>query len=105
MALTKLDLSVMLSEKLKINRSDSSEIVDFFFEAIRASLESGENVHLSGFGNFNLRDKKSRPGRNPKTGQSYEITPRRVVTFHAGLKLKVRLQSLNNHENDGQSDE
>lgn len=92
MALTKLDLSVSMTEKLGINRNDAKEIVEIFFEEIRKALERGENVHLSGFGNFDLRDKKARPGRNPKTGEAYEISARRVVTFHAGLKLKARVK-------------
>lgn len=92
MALTKLDLSVSLTEKLGINRNDAKEVVEIFFEEIRKALERGENVHLSGFGNFDLRDKSARPGRNPKTGEAYEISERRVVTFHAGLKLKARVK-------------
>lgn len=95
-ALTKLELAIGLSESVGLNRLEAKEIVELFFEEIRKSLENGENVHVSGFGNFNLRDKKSRPGRNPKTGETYEISKRRVVTFHAGLKLKAKVQeSLN----------
>ena len=92
MALTKLDLSASLTEKLGLNRNDAKAMVELFFEEIRKALERGENVHLSGFGNFDLRDKKPRPGRNPKTGEDYEISGRRVVTFHAGLKLKARVK-------------
>ncbi len=91
-ALTKLELAIGLSESVGINRLEAKEIVELFFEEIRKSLESGENVHVSGFGNFNLRDKSSRPGRNPKTGEAYEISKRRVVTFHGGLKLKAKVQ-------------
>ncbi len=91
-ALTKLELAIGLSESVGLNRLEAKEIVELFFEEIRKCLESGENVHVSGFGNFNLRDKSSRPGRNPKTGETYEISKRRVVTFHAGLKLKAKVQ-------------
>ncbi len=91
-ALTKLELAIGVSENVGINRLEAKEIVELFFEETRKSLENGENVHVSGFGNFNLRDKSSRPGRNPKTGEAYEITKRRVVTFHAGLKLKATVQ-------------
>lgn len=91
-ALTKLELAIGLSESIGLNRLEAKEIVELFFEEIRKSLENGENVHVSGFGNFSLRDKSSRPGRNPKTGEAYEISKRRVVTFHAGLKLKAKVQ-------------
>ena len=91
-ALTKLDLAIGLSEQIGLSRIEAKEIVELFFEEIRKSLEAGENVHISGFGNFDLRDKNARPGRNPKTGEPYEISKRRVVTFHAGLKLKARVQ-------------
>ena len=99
-ALTKLDLAIGLSERIGLSRIEAKEIVELFFEEIRKSLEGGENVHISGYGNFDLRDKIARPGRNPKTGEPYEISKRRVVTFHAGLKLKARVQeSLGNDEN------
>ncbi len=64
-----------------------------FFEEIRQALESGEQVKLSGFGNFNLRMKNERPGRNPKTGEEIPISARRVVTFHPGQKLKARVEA------------
>lgn len=92
MAITKLDLAIGLSERIGLSRVEAKEVVELFFEEIRKALERGENVHLSGFGNFDLRDKKPRPGRNPKTGEPYEITARRVVTFHSGLKLKARVK-------------
>ncbi len=92
MALTKADLAESLFYRLGINKKEARDFVDLFFEEIRALLESGENVKLSGFGNFNLRDKKSRPGRNPKTGEDITITARRVVTFRAGQKLKARVE-------------
>lgn len=92
MALTKADISEYLFEKLGVNKVDSKELVEDFFEKIRETLESGEQVKLSGFGNFELREKKSRPGRNPKTGEDIPISARRVVTFRPGQKLKARVE-------------
>ena len=92
-ALTKADLSEHLFNTLGLNKREAKEFVDLFFEEIRTALEKGEPVKLSGFGNFNLRDKKERPGRNPKTGEEIPITARRVVTFRAGHKLKSRVES------------
>lgn len=91
--LTKKDLAMALAKKIKINSLQAKEIVELFFEEIRKSLESGENVHLSGFGNFSLRDKTARPGRNPKTGDFHAVNSRRVVTFKPGIKLKEKLKA------------
>ena len=91
-ALTKSDMADMLFEELGLNKREAKEIVEMFFEEIRASLESNEQVKLSGFGNFELRDKGERPGRNPKTGEEIPISPRRVVTFRQGQKLKARVE-------------
>ena len=91
MALTKADMAEKLFEELGMNRRDAKNLVELFFEEIRAALERGEQVKLSGFGNFDLRNKNQRPGRNPKTGQEIPITARRVVTFRAGQKLKSRV--------------
>jgi len=91
-ALTKSDMGDMLFEELGLNKREAKEIVEMFFEEIRASLESNEQVKLSGFGNFELRDKGERPGRNPKTGEEIPISPRRVVTFRPGQKLKARVE-------------
>ncbi len=89
MTLTKAELADILVEKVAgMNKVDAKEIVELFFEEIRTSLETGEEVKISGFGNFQLRDKPQRPGRNPKTGEEVAITARRVVTFHASQKLK-----------------
>ena len=71
-----------------------------FFEEIRATLERGEEVKISGFGNFQLRDKPQRPGRNPKTGEEVPITARRVVTFHASQKLKAMVENLYENKHD-----
>jgi integration host factor subunit alpha len=91
-ALTKADLAEHLFTTLGLNKREAKELVEYFFEEIRTSLEKGESVKLSGFGNFNLRDKSERPGRNPKTGEEIPISPRRVVTFRAGHKLKSRVE-------------
>lgn len=92
-ALTKADLAEMLYEDLGLNKREAKEIVEMFFEEIRMALESNQQVKLSGFGNFDLRDKNTRPGRNPKTGEEIPITARRVVTFKPGQKLKARVES------------
>ncbi len=92
MALTKADIAEHLFNVLGLNKREAKELVELFFEEIRQSLENGEVVKLSGFGNFNLRDKRERPGRNPKTGEEIPISARRVVTFRAGHKLKSRVE-------------
>ena len=92
-ALTKADLAEMLFDELGLNKREAKEIVEAFFEEIRSALESNEQVKLSGFGNFELRDKNTRPGRNPKTGEEIPISARRVVTFKPGQKLKARVES------------
>ncbi|MDX5599264.1 integration host factor subunit alpha [Escherichia coli] len=91
MALTKAEMSEYLFDKLGLSKRDAKELVELFFEEIRRALENGEQVKLSGFGNFDLRDKNQRPGRNPKTGEDIPITARRVVTFRPGQKLKNRV--------------
>ena len=89
MTLTKAELADILVEKVSnISKNDAKEIVELFFEEIRATLERGEEIKISGFGYFQLLDKPQRPGRNPKTGKEVPITARRVVTFHASQKLK-----------------
>ena len=93
MALTKADMAEMLFTKLGVNKKLAKEMVESFFEEIRQSLEDGEQVKLSGFGNFDLRDKNERPGRNPKTGEDIPISSRRVVTFRPGQKLKARVEN------------
>src|SRR5512133_363305 len=91
-ALTKAELAEDLFKVLGINKREAKDLVELFFEEIRSLLEQGQQIRLSGFGNFNLRDKKERPGRNPKTGKDVPITPRRIVTFKAGQKLKARVE-------------
>ncbi len=92
MALTKADMAERLFEELGINKREAKILVETFFEEIRKALEDGEQVKLSGFGNFDLRDKSQRPGRNPKTGEEIPISARRVVTFRPGQKLKARVE-------------
>ena len=91
MALTKAKLAETLFEQLGLNKREAKDLVEGFFESLRLSLESGEQVKLSGFGNFDLRNKSERPGRNPKTGEEIPISARRVVTFRPGQKLKSRV--------------
>jgi len=90
--LTKAELSEMLFERVGLNKRESKDMVEAFFEFIHDSLVQGRDVKLSGFGNFQLRDKPQRPGRNPKTGESIPISARRVVTFHASQKLKAQIE-------------
>lgn len=90
--LTKAELAALLYEKVGLNKREAKEMVEVFFEEVRTALESGDSVKLSGFGNFQLRDKPQRPGRNPKTGEEMPITARRVVTFHASQKLKAMVE-------------
>ncbi|NIM28475.1 MAG: integration host factor subunit alpha [Gammaproteobacteria bacterium] len=93
MALTKAFMAEKLYEELGLNKREAKELVEAFFEEVRAALESGDQVKLSGFGNFDLRCKNERPGRNPKTGEEIPITARRVVTFRPGQKLKARVEA------------
>jgi integration host factor subunit alpha len=93
MALTKALMAEKLFEELGLNKREAKEIVEAFFDEIREALESGRQVKLSGFGNFDLRSKNQRPGRNPKTGEEIPISARRVVTFRPGQKLKARVEA------------
>lgn len=99
-ALTKADIAMDLTDKLGLNNREAKELVELFFEEIRHALESGADVKLSGFGNFILRHKKARPGRNPKTGEDKIISARTVVTFRPGQKLRARIDqmTLRDHE-------
>ena len=92
-ALTKADLAEMLFDELGLNKREAKEIVEMFYGEISLALENKDQVKISGFGNFELRDKKSRPGRNPKTGEEIPISARRVVTFKPGQKLKARVET------------
>ena len=93
MSLTKADIADRLFNEVGLNKREAKEFVDAYFETIREALENGENVKLSGFGNFQLREKNQRPGRNPKTGEEIPISARRVVTFRPGQKLRARVEA------------
>ncbi|MDO7257688.1 integration host factor subunit alpha [Haemophilus influenzae] len=90
--ITKIDIIEYLSDKYQLSKYDTKNVMENFLEEIRSSLESGHDVKLSGFGNFELRDKSSRPGRNPKTGDVVPVSARRVVTFKPGQKLRARVE-------------
>ncbi len=90
--LTKAELAELLFDRLGLNKRESKDMVEAFFEIAHGSLVQGEDVKLSGFGNFNIRRKAPRPGRNPRTGELVPIGARQVVTFHASLKLKAQVQ-------------
>lgn len=93
MSLTKAEIANHLFDEVGLNKREAKEFVDAYFEIIKDALEIGENVKLSGFGNFQLREKNQRPGRNPKTGEEIPITARRVVTFRPGQKLRARVEA------------
>ncbi len=91
-ALSKANLADVLSSEIQLSKADAKALVEIFFEQIRQELETGQHVKLSGFGNFILRDKAERPGRNPKTREEIPVEARRVVTFRPGLKLKDKIK-------------
>jgi integration host factor subunit alpha len=93
MTLTKADFAESLLDELGLDKREAKAMVELFFEEIKSSLEQGKPVKISGFGKFELRNKISRPGRNPKTGEDILITARRVVTFRSGKKLKARVEA------------
>ncbi|MGQ0286257.1 integration host factor subunit alpha [Pasteurellaceae bacterium 22721_9_1] len=92
MTLTKVEIAENLIVKHGLTKMEAKELVENFFEEIRGFLERGEDIKLSGFGNFELRDKATRPGRNPKTGESVPVSARRVVVFRPGQKLRSRVE-------------
>lgn len=93
MTVTKAELAMSLYEELGLNKREAKDFVEQFFESIKEALADGNSIKLSGFGNFGLRDKPARPGRNPKTGEDIPISARRVVTFKASQKLKENIES------------
>jgi integration host factor subunit alpha len=104
MTLTKAELADILYDQVGLNKREAKDMVEAFFEEVRRALESGDSVKLSGFGNFELRKKDERPGRNPKTGEEIPISARRVVTFHASQKLKSKVDDyFSQHPVAGQS--
>ena len=90
--LTKAELAELLFERLGLNKRESKDMVEAFFDIIHGTLVAGDDVKMSGFGNFNIRRKAPRPGRNPRTGEAIPIKARNVVTFHASHKLKGVVQ-------------
>lgn len=92
-ALTKADMAEHLFMEIGLNKREAKELIELFFEEIRVALENNEAVKISGFGNFELLDKRQRPGRNPKTGEEVPISARRVVTFRPGQKLRDRVEN------------
>ena len=99
MTLTKSDIVEDLNNEIGLNKREAKELVDLLFNEIKNLLSEGQEVKLSGFGNFQLRDKSPRPGRNPRTGEDVEISARRVVTFKSGQKLKESVKALTNEPN------
>ena len=99
-ALTKAQMADRLFDELGLNKREAKEIVELFFDEVRGSLEKNEQVKLSGFGNFDLREKGERPGRNPKTGEEIPITARQMVTFRPGQKLKARVEAYAGPESE-----
>lgn len=93
-ALTKAQLAELLFQQIGLNKRESKDMIDGFFDLISKKLVAGEDVKISGFGNFQIRTKAPRPGRNPRTGEAIPIQGRRVVTFHASQKLKEQIQGL-----------
>jgi integration host factor subunit alpha len=98
MTITKDSLVEMIHNEVGLNKREAKELIECFFEQIKKSLENGNDIKLSGFGNFILRNKAPRPGRNPKTGEEVTISERRVVTFKSGLKLKSKLEAYDGSE-------
>jgi integration host factor subunit alpha len=95
-ALTKAQLADLLFEKIGLNKRESKDMVDAFFDLVADSLVEGDDVKIAGFGNFQIRTKAPRPGRNPRTGEAIPIESRRVVTFHSSHKLKEMIQNQGN---------
>jgi integration host factor subunit alpha len=95
-ALTKAQLAELLFDQIGLNKRESKDMIEAFFDLISQRLVEGEDVKISGFGNFQIRTKAPRPGRNPRTGQAIPIQARRVVTFHASHKLKEQIQGTSN---------
>ena len=99
-ALTKAQLADLLFEQIGLNKRESKDMIDAFFDLIAQSLVNGTDVKISSFGHFQIRTKAPRPGRNPRTGESIPIEARRAVTFHASHKLKEQIQGDSNSKVD-----
>ena len=104
MALTKADISEHLFNGIGLTKREAKEIVELYFQQVCKALESGQQVKLSGFGNFELHDKKERPGRNPKTGEAIPVSARRVVTFRGGQKLRARVEVYTGNDTSSAQD-
>src|SRR5579862_4525708 len=98
MALTKADIAEHLFTEIGLTKREAKELVELFFDQVCNALQNGQQVKLSGFGNFELHDKNERPGRNPKTGESIPVSARRVVTFRSGQKLRARVEVFTGNE-------
>ena len=92
-ALTKAQLAELLFEQIGLNKRESKDMIDAFFDLVAQRLVDGDDIKITGFGNFQIRTKAPRPGRNPRTGEAIPIEARRVVTFHASHKLKEQIQT------------
>lgn len=92
--LTKADLAKHLDQEIGLTNREAKDIVELYFKSISEALIKGQQVKISGFGNFTLHDKRERPGRNPRTGEEVPVSARRVVTFHCGQKLKARVEKF-----------
>lgn len=103
--LTKADLAKHLDSEIGLTNREAKEIVELFFKHICDALINGQQVKISGFGNFILKDKRERPGRNPRTGEEVPVSARRVVTFHCGQKLKARVEKYSAKEGQGQGEQ
>jgi integration host factor subunit alpha len=90
-ALTKAQLSEMLHEQLGLNKREAKDFIYAFFDLVVSQLVDGRDAKISGFGNFEIRSKSARPGRNPRTGEPVPIPPKRVVTFKASAMLKDQI--------------
>ena len=100
MTLTKADLAKQLDEQIGLTNREAKEIVELFFQNIGDALVKGQQVKISGFGNYTLHDKRERPGRNPRTGEEVPVSARRVVTFHCGQKLKAKVEKFSGKAQD-----
>ena len=105
MTLTKADLAKQLDEQIGLTNREAKEIVELFFQNVGDALVKGQQVKISGFGNYTLHDKRERPGRNPRTGEEVPVSARRVVTFHCGQKLKAKVEKFTGKAQDQDIDQ
>jgi integration host factor subunit alpha len=105
MALTKADISEQLFQEIGLTKREAKEIVELYFHRLTNALKNGQQVKLSGYGNYELHDKNERPGRNPKTGEEIPVSARRVVTFRSGQKLRARVEKYAGKTDKSHSEE